>query len=55
MSKSQIIPMYKNDLFFMEFGEYEICNIHNVRVSIKSKFKSKSLKNKLKPSKEVNV
>ena len=45
MSKLHI-PMYKNDLFFTEFGEYQQVLTHNVRVD--NKPKRRIIKSKIK-------
>ena len=37
-----ILPMYKNDMFFMEFGEYHQVSTHNVQANKKSNSKSRN-------------
>ena len=55
MSKSLILPMYKNDMFFTEFGEYQQVLTHNVRVDNKPNYKSRNRIVILKHSKKVLV
>ena len=37
-----LIPMYKNDIFFTEFGEYHQVSTHNVQANKKSNSKSRN-------------
>lgn len=37
-----ILPMYKNDMFFTEFGEYHQVSTHNVQANKKSNSKSRN-------------